>query len=146
MLGAAWSIDAEYTYLATRVLNAGFDQTSGAAFATGQRLLRRPSHSASLTLGYRGGRRATAGLVLRYTGRRDDLDFSTFPFPRVTLAPSTRADASVNITILSGQASAPALALTGRVENLLNDHRREVFNFPTRGRTLFLGGRASFGL
>ena len=145
-LGAAWSVDAEYTYLATRVLNAGFDQTSGAAFATGQRLLRRPTHGANLTLGYRDGPRAAAGLVLRYTGRRDDLDFSTFPFPRVTLAPSTRADASVSITIHSGQATAPGLTLTGRVENLFDDHRREVVNFPTRGRTLFLGGRVSFGL
>jgi len=144
VLGAAWSVDAEYTYLATRVLDAGFDQTSGAAFAAGQRLLRRPTHSAGLVLGYRGGRRATAGLVLRYTGGRDDLDFSTFPFPRVTLAPSTRVDASVSVTILSGQATAPALTLTGRVENLFDDRRREVVNFPTRGRTLFLGGRASF--
>ena len=144
LLGAAWSVDAEYTYLATRVLNAGFDQTSGAAFAAGRRLLRRPTHSASLTLGYQGGRRATAGLVLRYTGRRDDLDFSSFPFPRVTLAPSTRANASVSVTILSGRATAPALTLTGRVENLFDDQRREVVNFPTRGRTLFLGGRASF--
>jgi vitamin B12 transporter len=148
MLGAAWSIDAEYTYLATRVLDAGFDQTSGAAFAAGQSLLRRPTHSASLILGYRGGgvRRTTAGLALRYTGRRDDLDFSTFPFPRVTLLPCTRADASVSVTILSGQASAPALTLTGRVENLLDDDRREVVNFPTRGRTIFVGGRVNFGL
>ncbi len=145
-LGTAWSVDAEYTYLATRVLDAGFDQTSGAAFAAGQRLLRRPTHSAGLTFGYRGGRRATAGLVLRYTGRRDDLDFSTFPFPRVVLAPSTRVDASVNVTIRSERATAPALTLTGRVENLFDDHRREVANFPTRGRTLFLGGRATFGL
>jgi vitamin B12 transporter len=144
-LGPAWSIDAEYTYLATRVLDAGFDQTSGAAFAAGQRLLRRPTHSAGLTLGVRAGRRATAGLVLRYAGRRDDLDFSSFPFPRVTLAPSTRADASVSVMILSGQATAPALTLTGRVENLFDDQRREVVNFPTRGRTLFVGGRATVG-
>jgi vitamin B12 transporter len=126
------------------VLDAGFDQTSGAAFAAGRRLLRRPTHSASVNLAYGGGRRATAGLVLRYTGRRDDLDFSTFPFPRVTLAPSTRADASVSVMILSGQGTAPALTLTGRVENLFDDHRREVVNFPARGRTLFLGGQASF--
>ncbi|MGH7613258.1 MAG: TonB-dependent receptor plug domain-containing protein [Gemmatimonadales bacterium] len=144
-LGPAWRVDAEYTYLATRVLDAGFDQTTGAAFAAGQTLLRRPTHSAGLTLGYRAGRRATAGLAVRYSGRRDDLDFSTFPFPRVTLAPRTRADASINVLVLSGQATAPALTLTGRLENLFDDQRREVFNFPTRGRTLFLGGRATFG-
>jgi len=144
VLGPAWSVDAEYTYLATRVLDAGFDQTSGAAFAAGQRLLRRPAHSAGLTLGVRG-RRATASLALRFSGRRDDLDFSTFPFPRVTLPPRTRADASVSVLILSGQATAPALTLTGRMENLFDDHRREVVNFPTRGRTLFVGGRATVG-
>jgi outer membrane cobalamin receptor len=47
--------------------------------------------------------------------------------------------------ILSGQATAPALTLTGRVENLFDDQRREVVNFPTRGRTLFVGGRATVG-
>jgi len=124
-----------YTYLDTRVLDGGGDPT----FATGRRLIRRPTNAATLRLTSPLGRRGTATLGTRFVGDRDDLDFSTFPAARVTLHPYTRVQAAVEYAVLQGRGGEPVLTLRAQGENLLGDHGREIANFPVRGRTLFFG-------
>src|SRR5207247_10531715 len=97
--------------------------------------------------------RGTAALAVTYVGNRVDQDFSTFPFPRVTLPPYTRVDAAVQLAVLpprrrvggSGGGSVPGLTILGRVQNLLNHAYQEVKNFPAPGRTVFVGGELSLG-
>ena len=139
------SLAASYTYLHTEITNPGFDSSSGALLAAGRPLTRRPKHSARLDAGYRWTRRGTASLAVTYVGDRQDQDFSTFPFPRVTLPPYARVDLALQIDVLRPRGNAPGFGLSARVENLLNHAYEEVKNFPARGRTLLLGGRVAWG-
>jgi vitamin B12 transporter len=81
--GTSVSATASYTYLETKATDdAGMPSPS---FANGQRLIRRPGHSAELTLRGRVFDRATLSGSVTYVGRRDDVDFSQFPSVRVEL-------------------------------------------------------------
>ena len=140
------SAGASYTYLHTEVTNPGFDPSSGALLAAGQPLTRRPRHSARLDARYRPTERGTVSLAVTYVGDRQDQDFSTFPFPRVTLPPYTRVDLAAQLDVLRPRGGTPGFAVLARVDNLLDHRYEEVKNFPARGRTLLLGGRLGWGL
>jgi vitamin B12 transporter len=142
--GAA-SLGFSYTYLSTRVTNPGFDSTSGATLAPGQPLLRRPRHSARLDVDYRWRDRGTASLAVTYVGDRQDQDFATYPFPRVTLPAYTRVDLAGELQVLRCRGSAPGLAASVRIENLFDAVYEEVKHFEARGRTILIGARLRFG-
>ncbi len=133
--GNGLAVSLAYTYLDTRVLDGGGDPT----FATGKRLIRRPSNTVILRLGSRLGHRGSATLGARFVGDRDDLDFSTYPAARVTLHPYTRVQAAVEYALLQGRGGVPGVILQAQVENLLGDTGREIANYPVQGRTLFFG-------
>jgi vitamin B12 transporter len=132
-----------YTYLDTRVTDAGFDTSPDAAFAPGQRLLRRPADQAMLRLDATPTRRVDAYAALRYTGTRHDLDFAAFPFRRVVLGAAATVDAGAELRW--PVAGGSTVRLTARVENLFDHRSRETANFPARGRVILLGGRVAIG-
>jgi vitamin B12 transporter len=142
-LGGGWTAVLSYTYLDTRVTHPGFDAGPDAAFAPGGRLLRRPTDAVVLQLHAPLGPRGHVALALRHTGDRDDQDFTTFPAARVTLPAMTRADVSAEYEI--AVARGLGLTLSARVENVFGDDRREVANFPARGRVVSVGGRLRTG-
>ncbi|HWZ28142.1 MAG TPA: TonB-dependent receptor [Gemmatimonadales bacterium] len=137
-LGSWGSVSAGYTYLQTRVTDG--DTAGSALFLTGQPLVRRPAHSATLTAsaGLPGG--ASAGVAVSYVGRRQDIDFNAGQ--RVSLAPYGRLDLSVQypLTALVG-----GLTVDARVDNVLNARYEEVLSFPARGRTIVFGGSWTVG-
>lgn len=137
------TLQGHLALLRTEVTDSGFDGGAGSAFGAGQALLRRPGLAAHLEARYRPLERATVGAALRHVGRRDDLDFSAFPAERVTLAPYTLVDLSLDLTLLRPGRQALGLALTGRVENLFDADYRQVLGFRTRGRTVLVGGRVT---
>ena len=137
-LGPLW-LGLSYTHLATNVTNTGFDSTSGATLAQGKPLIRRPEHSGRLDATYRGARGAVS-LAVTYVGERWDQDFSTFPFPRVTLPPYARVDGAAQWDVVR-RGTAPGLGVSARIENLLDHAYEEVKNFPARRRTVFVGAR-----
>ncbi|PYO99274.1 MAG: hypothetical protein DMD60_02055 [Gemmatimonadetes bacterium] len=142
-LGGAVHVTAGYTFLDTRVTRGGADTGSTALFLTGQPLLRRPWHSASLGLSYRQGERGSVTLTVLYTGRRPDVDYRTFR--RDTLPSYTRVDLAGQLDLLRPQGGVPGLAVVGRVENLFDRSYQEVTNFPARRRSVFVGGELRFG-
>ncbi|MGH7419540.1 MAG: hypothetical protein ACREKB_17340, partial [Candidatus Rokuibacteriota bacterium] len=89
--------------------------------------------------------RGAVSLRVRYVGERDDLDFSTFPAPRVTLSPYTRTDVAAAYDVVRPQPGWPGLALQARVENLFDDHSPEVANFPVPGRVVLFGAEVRYG-
>ena len=139
------SVGLSYTYLSTRVTNPGFDPSSGAALASAEPLVRRPKHSARLYADYRLRERGTASVTVTYVGDRQDQDFATFPFPRVTLPSYTRVDVASEIQLLRSRGQAPGLAASVRIENLFDVAYQEVKNFSARGRTILIGARLRFG-
>lgn len=135
-----------FTRLETEVLDAGFQAGPNAEFVEGERLLRRPTHAVNATVEYRAPRGA-AHLVVRYTGDRDDLDFSDdMNVRRVTLDAHTVVDLGGEFRILPADGRRPALIGTVRIDNAFDTEYQEVLGFRTRGRTLFLGARMELGL
>ncbi|HEV8304786.1 MAG TPA: TonB-dependent receptor [Gemmatimonadales bacterium] len=133
LLGTALSLDASYTYLDSRDL------------ATHERLQRRPTHTGSLRLGSTFWTRGSASLAVVFTGDRDDLDYSTFPSPRVTLPPHARVDLAGTYALIRGHGVTPGLGLRARIENLLDARYEDIKNFPTPRRTLSLGAELRAG-
>ncbi len=137
------TITANYTRLETEVIDAGFDSTAAATFVEGARLLRRPTNTVSASATYRGWERGVLSLVVHHVGNRDDRDFSpVFPDPPtpVVLPAYTTVDLAAQIELLP-QRTDLGLTWTLRVENVFDQEYAEVFGFPARGRTIFVGGR-----
>ena len=124
---------------------SGFDSSSGALLAAGQSLVRRPKHSAWLDFAYGSAHRGTVSLAMAYVGERQDRDFSVPSSPRVPLPSYVRVDFAAELDVLLPQGSAPGVAISGRVENLLDHPYEEVKNFPARRRTILVGGELHFG-
>ena len=140
-LAPGLALEAHYTYLDARVTEGGSDPS----FADGERLLRRPGHSGGASLELRRPARGAVSLRLRFVGERDDLDFSIFPAPRVTLSPYTRTDITAEYDVVRERPGRPGLTLQARIDNLFDDHSREVANFPVPGRVVLFGGEVRYG-
>ncbi len=134
-----------YTYLDTRVLEAGADGGPDGLFVAGRQLIRRPAHTVSPYLTATWDR-ARAALEARWVGERDDLDFARPPGERrVTLDPYLRVNVAGEYDVRPGQEAGPSLTLTVRIENLFDDDAREIANFPTRRRVVLAGARMGLG-
>ena len=134
-------LSSAYTYLHTQVIDGGFQGGVGDAFETGARLLRRPTHSASLQASQRLGARGSVTGTLRYVGARDDRDFTTFPAQTVVLPSYVRVDLTGEVHAWRARGGHPTLMLTGRLENVFDATYQEVSGYPTPGRTVTVGVR-----
>ncbi len=134
------TVSASYTYLRTRVQDAGFSTGTGDVFVEGKELIRRPSHSARLDGRFRPVDRLSLGLAANYTGAREDVDFQSFPSARTTLPAYLLVDADLSVSVRRAP-HGPHLAVTLRGENLLDRRYETVVGFPGRGRAVFAGAR-----
>lgn len=129
-----------YTWLRTEVLDPGLATDAG--FVQGEPLLRRPEHAGTVT-----GRVAfgdgVLGATLNLVGDRQDLDFSGFPAPRVTLDGYATLDLALEYTVLPGGVETDLLL---RVDNLMDTDYESVSGFPGTGRVARLGVRMNMGL
>jgi vitamin B12 transporter len=134
-------LSAQYTYLHTVTRDSGYD---GTVFAPGKPLLRRPAYSGSVSAEWRVATQRSFGARVLYVGARDDLDFSSFPAARVTLADYGRLDlwGSVGLATRSGHRS---VALTLRAENVTGARHQEVQGFRAPGRRVLAGARIESG-
>ncbi len=137
---AAVRIVAQLTALHTSAADSGFD---GTVFAPGRRLLRRPTHSGSASVEWLGSR-GVLGIRVAAVGSRDDLDFGTFPTPRVVLPAYGRLDLWGEVPLLRTDARS-GIALTVRVDNVTAARYAEVHGFPAPGRRVLVGLRAEGG-
>jgi vitamin B12 transporter len=112
-----------------------------ASFADGQRLIRRPSHSAELAARVRLFNRATVGGSIVYVGPRDDVDFNQFPSQRVELPAYALVDLATEVEILRSGFGRPGLSGILRVENLFGQDYDQVVGFPGRRRGVFGGAK-----
>lgn len=134
-------LDASYTWLTSRVRDPGL--ASDASFVEGDRLLRRPEHSASLAGRYRL-QRGTVGVTIHRIGERDDLDFGAgFPAPRVTLPAYATVDLAAEHRLPAATGLAWDVML--RVENAFDARYEAVRGFPAPGRLIAIGLRLRAG-
>ena len=138
----AFSVRATYTYLDTKVLDAG--SSGGTLFVRGEPLLRRPKNSGAVIGNYTHDR-FTANLALTLKGHTVDRDFhSDFNGPRVRLSGYIKADLALSYRILENQWGVRSLTIESLVQNLFDQNYEEVFGFSTIGANFLLGFRAEF--
>jgi vitamin B12 transporter len=130
---------AYYTWVHTKVTDAGFDSGADAEFVAGQRLIRRPTSTLTLRATARPTSRLQFGSVLTYVGSRDDLLFSNIATTRVTLPSYTTVDLSSRITLVPEHHGMPGFVAQVRVENLFDKEYQQVAGYLSRGRTLLVG-------
>ncbi|MFN8573824.1 MAG: TonB-dependent receptor [Gemmatimonadaceae bacterium] len=128
------------TLLRSRVDDAGFDSGEGATFVTGQRLLRRPAQTSTLSAVAQATRRLSLDASVLRVGARDDRDFATFPANAVVLSAYTRADLGAQFAFPAP--SGRSLTAVLRAENAFGARYTEVANFPAPGRVWYVGVRA----
>ena len=133
-----------YTFLRTRVTRSGFDSSTGAQFAAGQPLIRRPAHAARLDLEWAPSVRGSGVVSVTYVGHRDDQDFASFPAPRVRLPAHTRVDVALRGELWQG-GPLPGISLVAHVQNALDARYEEVLHFPAPRRTLLVGAELAVG-
>ncbi len=125
----ALRVEAQYTWLRSAASDSGFD---GTVFAPDQRLVRRPTHSGSVTGEWQAAR-AVLGARVLVVGDRDDRDFGAFPAQRVTLPAYGRLDLWGRLAVWR------AAALTVRMDNATGAHYEEIAGFPAPGRRVLAG-------
>jgi vitamin B12 transporter len=129
-----------YTYLESRATDDAGMPSAG--FTEGERLIRRPTHSAELSVRGRVLDRVTLGGSMIYLGDRDDVDFSAFPSQRVELPGYVLVDLAGELEILGGERRQLAGVL--RVENLFDKRYDQVVGFRARRRGVYGGARFRF--
>ena len=121
-------LDASYTWL-----NAEED---------GAKEVRRPEHVASFNATAMSADEHVSGtLTVRYTGKQRDI---TFTDPTYATSPVVTLDEYWLVNLNAEVRLSPAVTLTGRIENLLDQEYEEVFSFVAPGRSAVAGLRARF--
>lgn len=120
-------LSTSYAYLETEITDDSFQRV-------GQRLLRRPMHSATATASYASDRGSVAATVHR-VGSRHDVGYVRLPW-------YTTVDLGGELRIVRRRAAEGALTL--RLENALDEGYEAILNYRAPGRTLLVGGRMEF--
>ena len=135
-------LSASYTYLLAEATDDG--GLPSATFAAGQRLIRRPRHSAGLAVRGRVLDRVALGGSVMYVGRREDVDFNQFPAQRVELPGYATVDLATEVEVLRAGPGRPGFSAVLRVENLFNQDYDQVVGFAGRRRGVFGGAKLRF--
>lgn len=104
--------------------------------ATGERLLRRPEHSGSISLGY-DFEPFSAQLVVIHSGDRADVT-DLLPFGRVSNEAYTTADVTLGYHV-------GAIKPYIKIENAIDERYEEVFGYASAGRRFITGVRYTLG-
>lgn len=106
--------------------------------STGLSRLRLPENKGSININYNFLQHANVNLNIVVVGERDDLNFSSFPFNRVTLP-------GYSVVNLAGSYDVNQyLKAFLRIDNLFDKEYQEVFGFGTSGVSAFGGIRLSY--
>ena len=120
------AMSASYAYLETEITKDDFGRE-------GQRLLRRPMHTASATIAYSADAGSLAATLHR-VGSRHDVGYVRLPW-------YTTLDVGAELMLLRRRAG--DWALTVRLENALDEEYEAIANYRAPGRTVLVGGRAT---
>ena len=137
--GYGLTIAGTYTFLSTKVLE---NDIGGTELIVGDPLVRRPEHTGSLMLDHVWDRLHT-NLAVAFVGDQQDLDFRTFPAPRVTLPSYTTVDVAASYLLLRDRLHLRELTAFGKILNLFDEKYEQIFGFSAPGITFLLGLKGS---
>src|SRR5688572_1324576 len=127
-VAAGVGVSLSYAYLETEITEDNLGRE-------GQRLLRRPMHSANATLSW-GRQRGSLAATLHRVGSRHDVGYVRLPW-------YTTLDIGGEMQFV--RRGALDLSVTARLENALDERYESVSNYQAPGRTVLLGGRVRAG-
>ena len=119
-------IKANYTYLDARDKSEDTPDYN-------QKLIRRPENKAGLYVSYTWNNIANMNIDIMYVGKRDELDFATYPASRIVMPYYFLINLAAYYDLFS------FLRLQGRIENLLDKQYEEIYGYGTSGLS-FYGG------
>jgi len=119
-------LKTNYTYLNARDKSEGTPDYN-------QKLIRRPENKAGFYVSYTWNNIANMNLDFMYVGKRDELDFVTYPATRIVMPGYFLVNLAAYYDLFS------FLRLQGRIENLLNEQYEEIYGYGTAGLS-FYGG------
>jgi vitamin B12 transporter len=137
------AFDANLTHLETKVLDPGFDTTSGGLYHRNQQLIRRPTTTWNAGVSY-VATHGSVDLRVLHVGERTDRDFEPFPALPVVNPAYTRTDVGADLPLSVFGPAGKGADLTLHVENLLNATYQSVYKFLSPGRTVLAGARVTF--
>ncbi len=120
------------------VLRANYTYTQTRDDSTGQAQLRRPGNKASINANYRFLEKAMLNLNVIIVGKRDDMDFSTFPFNRVKLPGYTTVNLSGSYDINE------YVQAFVRIDNVFDKQYQEVLGYGTTGVAAYGGFKLGY--
>ncbi|CBE69133.1 MAG: TonB-dependent receptor [Candidatus Methylomirabilis oxygeniifera] len=138
--GFGLTVGGTYTFLESKVLDNG--GVGGTELPVGAPLIRRPKHRGSLSIDHVWERLHT-NLTATFVGAQEDLDFRTFPSPRVTLPSYTTVDVAFAYLLLKDRLHLREVSLFGKVQNLFDEGFQETFGFSAPRITFLLGFKGS---
>jgi vitamin B12 transporter len=119
-------VKANYTYLNARDKSENTPDYN-------QKLVRRPDNKAGVYVSYSVNNDANVNIDVMYVGKRDELDFSTYPASRMVMPEYFLINLAAYYNLFS------FLRLQGRIENLLDKQYEEIYGYGTAGFS-FYGG------
>ena len=138
--GFGLTVGGTYTFLESKVLDNG--GVGGTELPVGAPLIRRPKHRGSLSIDHVWEQLHT-NLTATFVGAQEDLDFRTFPSPRVTLPGYTIVDVAFAYLLLKDRLHLREVSLFGKVQNLFDEGFQETFGFSAPRITFLLGFKGS---
>jgi vitamin B12 transporter len=119
-------IKANYTYLNTRDKSENTPDYN-------QKLIRRPENKAGLYVSYTWNSLSNVNIDIMYVGKRDELDFATYPATRIIMPDYFLINLAAYYDLFS------FLRLQARIENLLHTQYEEIYGYGTTGFSLYGG-------
>jgi vitamin B12 transporter len=119
-------IKANYTYLDARDKSEDTPDYN-------QKLIRRPENKAGIFVSYTWNNISNMNIDFMYVGKRDELDFATYPATRIVMPGYFLVNLAAYYDLFS------FLRLHGRIENLLDKQYEEIYGYGTAGLS-FYGG------
>ena len=135
-------LDANLTHLETKVLDPGFDTTSGGLYHRNEQLIRRPTTTWNAGATYTGAHGSFDVRVL-HVGRRADRDFTPFPALPVVDPAYMRTDLGADVPLTVG-GNVKQVDLTLHVENVFDATYQSVYKFLSPRRVVLAGARFTF--
>jgi vitamin B12 transporter len=114
-------------------LNATYTRTEAKDKDTDADLLRRPKQKFSASLNYNFQKKANINLTFIRIGEQDDMDFSTFPYTRLTLPSYSLLNAAVSFNFAS------SFQIFCRLDNIFNKEYEMIKGYGTPGFSVYGG-------
>lgn len=130
------TLGLNYVYLDTEVTEDG--RLGSAGFSAGSELIRRPSHYFSFVANY-FYKDFNLNVSGTYIGKRDDLDFSSFPSNRVKNDAYFRTDLAASYKLPLDFSYLQGATVFTRINNLLNKDYEDIFGFSSPGFSFIAG-------